>query len=149
MRAPQQVAPPPSCVVPPVKRIYIFRVPSAEAVEASPATYISSRWRSPLSIARLLDEHGLDAAEHHARRPRAVRRTPLPPTTSTTTPPPPPHPLVQSLAQLRDESDMVGKIALSGKTGSPFASVRRGALRYANFWYRELDAWVRWDASRT
>ena len=56
---------------------------------------------------------------------------------------------MQSLAQLRDESDMVGKIALSGKTGSPFASVRRGALRYANFWYRELDAWVRWDASRT
>ena len=37
---------------------------------------------------------------------------------------------------------MVGKIALTKKRGTPFASVRRGALRFANFWYRELDAWV-------
>ena len=150
-----------------VSWIYIFRVPSAEAVEAGEPghPYISGKMEAaPLSMA--LPDYWTNTVSMllfggttlvalvqvtgcHRRHPH--HRHHLHHHTSIS--PPSPHllhlPLMQSLAQLRDESDMVGKIALSGKTGSPFASVRRGALRYANFWYRELDAWVRWDASRT
>ena len=137
--------------------IYIFRVPSAEAVEAGEPghPYISGKMEAePLSMAlpdywtntvsmllfggtTLVALVQVTGCRHHLLHHLFLHLT-----SHTTL-------VMQSLAQLRDESDMVGKIALSGKTGSPFSSMRRGALRYANFWYRELDAWVRWDASRT